>query len=216
MPAGRPSKLRRVHHVEDRTGKAVTVEEVILRAVRRGEYVETACRVARIAKGTLYGWLDVAKVADDKRRQHLPLTAHEAACIEFSDALDEAEAIAEITLGDAIMRAGMEPSTTVRTLTKRIPVAQPDGSVVYEQQVETTETVNPPDVSNLRWRAERRFMSRWGQKGSLEVSGPEGGPIEVVDDRVRAAELLASLEAFKAGAEAQRALEAERAEQAAP
>ena len=38
------------------------------------------------------------------------------------------------------------------------------------------------------WWLERRFPKRWGQKQSLEVSGPDGGPVEV--------DSKAALEAF--------------------
>lgn len=53
------------------------------------------------------------------------------------------------------------------------------------------------------WWLERRFPKRWGQKQSLEVSGPEGGPVEV--------DAKAHLEAFlndraQAIADAQEAL----------
>lgn len=40
------------------------------------------------------------------------------------------------------------------------------------------------------WWLERRFPKRWGQKQSLELSGPDGGPVAVTDNS------KAELEAF--------------------
>jgi transposase len=42
-----------------------------------------------------------------------------------------------------------------------------------------------------QWRMERRFAKRWGQRGSLEVTGPDGGAIGV-DLGSSARELLSS------------------------
>lgn len=52
------------------------------------------------------------------------------------------------------------------------------------------------------WWLERRFPKRWGQKQSLELSGPDGGPVEV--------NAKAELEAFLAERK-ERIAEAEKA-----
>lgn len=40
------------------------------------------------------------------------------------------------------------------------------------------------------WRLERKFPDRWGRKIKTELSGPDGGPIEVSDAREKLIERL--------------------------
>lgn len=41
------------------------------------------------------------------------------------------------------------------------------------------------------WRLERKFPSRYGRRQAVEVSGPEGGPIQINDARTRILAILA-------------------------
>lgn len=75
-----------------------------------------------------------------------------------------------------------------------------------EAEVKQLRAMQTDDKWQRRaWWLERRFPKRWGQKQSLELSGPDGGPVEVTDNS------RAELEAFLADrkeaiAEAQKAL----------
>jgi len=197
MPAGRPSKLNKTHHLDER-GRPVTVADTILTLIRRGEFIETSCAVAGINKVTLHGWLQVSRDARDKAAKRLPLTRHELDCLEFSNAIALAEAESEILVGDRIMAAGMEPARTVTTVTKKVPVKGPDGDVSWEEQTEVREVIAPPNLTALIWRAEHRFQSRWGRH-AVEVTGADGGPIEVsLAERKQG--VLEGLREFMAGA----------------
>jgi hypothetical protein len=46
-----------------------------------------------------------------------------------------------------------------------------------------TEILADPGPGDRRWILERRYPARWGAKQSVELSGPDKGPIEVSDPR---------------------------------
>lgn len=51
-----------------------------------------------------------------------------------------------------------------------------------EAEVTTLREMNRDDKWQRRaWWLERRFPKRWGQKAALEVSGPDGGPVQTAD-----------------------------------
>jgi hypothetical protein len=59
---------------------------------------------------------------------------------------------------------------------------------LIERQTKT-ETARP-DAASIRWRLERRYPELWGRQ-RIEVTGPDGGPVEVTGaeraDRLAAA-----------------------------
>ncbi len=196
---GRPTKLRKVHHVT-KDGREVTVDEVVIGCVRKGQFPETSAAIARVAKTTIYGWLEMGAKAADMRKRGETLTRYQAECLIFSDRMAEAAALHEMEMDVAIAAAGLEPQVTETSVTKRIPVTNAEtGETHYVEQTEIRRVVAPPDALNLRWRQARRFRERWGDKGALELSGPEGGPIRVDDASERGQALLAELEAYSRG-----------------
>jgi hypothetical protein len=96
MPAGRPTKL------------TPEVQEDICRAVRAGNYLETAARRCGLAKSTLYLWL--SRGAKELQRldanPRARMRKSEAPFVAFSDAVKKAEADAETKAVATIMLAG--------------------------------------------------------------------------------------------------------------
>lgn len=69
----------------------------------RGAYIETAAQAAGISKDTFYRWLKTGKqvrdwINESAEGQEPDITPHQAACAEFSDAVQRA--IAESELND--------------------------------------------------------------------------------------------------------------------
>lgn len=93
---GRPSLL----------GDTAAVSELLLR-VAEGNYIETACTIAGIAKQTLYRWL---KEADAIAEPDHPL-------VRFRDALKKAEAMAEAEDVANVRRAGRTPQYWAASMT---------------------------------------------------------------------------------------------------
>lgn len=106
--------------------------EVILEAVRQGNYYTTACALAGVHINTLYRWL---KWGSEEERPGYK---------EFYEDIMTAEAEAEVSL-----------VTVIRTAAE----------IDYRAGLEL-----------LR----RRFPERWGARDKAELTGANGGPIELV------------------------------------
>lgn len=195
MPGGRPTKIDQV--LDTRGGQPVTVADTIVSAVRAGNYIETAAALAGITKPTLYDWLNTGSNAAMKGGK---LTAQERRCMEFSNAVGRAmaESEAEDVAGLAALARGV-------TRVERIVVDAEGNELSRTTVAERT----PPNDKVLMWRLERRFGERWG-RNRIEVSGPEGGPMEVSIDEVQGHQLAEVLRGvvFELVEEVRRDLEA--------
>jgi hypothetical protein len=77
-----------------------------------------------------------------------------------------------------------------------------------EAEVKQLRAMQTDDKWQRRaWWLERRFPKRWGQKQSLELSGPDGGPVAITDASKQ--ELEAFLDERKEAIEAAQAAMAE-------
>lgn len=71
-----------------------------LQAIADGNYVETACRLAGIAKPTVYRWLKEAEDLQDRTREPHRL---------FRDAMEKAQGMAEALAVARVRKAGEDP-----------------------------------------------------------------------------------------------------------
>jgi hypothetical protein len=133
------------------------VHEKIVNAVRAGNYLEIAAEFAGVHRTTVFRWLKDAE-ADDAPR----------ALTQFRDAISRARAEAEVRVVGAVQRdmmGGQVLKETVRRL--------PDGTVETEREF---ARVNGRLALEF---ASRAFAGRWGRRAALEVTGAEGGPVQV-------------------------------------
>lgn len=149
-PGGRPSKL--TPDVADR----------IIKAVRLGNYLETAAQAAGVHPATVYRWLQEA----DKK-------GAPAAKREFRDALSRARAEAETRMVGSVIKAAAGGHVT-----KRIT------RVLRNGDTETEETIAGPDGRVALEFLSRAFPDRWAKRQALEVTGAGGGPIQVSAERI--------------------------------
>jgi hypothetical protein len=175
-------------------GKPETVRERILSTIALGCYLETGAARAGVTNETVRNWLRVGgrarKDLNDGRRTADDLTPHDVACLEFSVAVDQAEAD-----GEARLVAELERASRGDRVTKRRTTTVTDPATGTVTSTTTVEEVEGADLATIRWRLERKAMSRWGRT-AVEVTGPAGGPIEVSASD-RADGLAAALEAFR-------------------
>lgn len=172
-PNGRPPKLGKVvARTED--GKAITVGDRIVQAVRNGNYIEAAAAAAGVEKKAVYRWMNTGanlsiELEEDKRTL-ASLSAEEKRQLRFSHAIAEADAEWETGTNDLLHKLGQGGLETTVTTTK----TNGDGEVI-----ETTSKVEYtlPNDRVLTWRLERRHPDRYGRR-TVEVTGPDGGPIQ--------------------------------------
>lgn len=124
------------------------LQATIVEQIKAGNYIETAAAYAGINKSTLYDWLkrggrELQRLAQNPRAK---IKKSEAPFVEFSNAVEQAQAFAESR--DVVLIANAAKT----------------------------------DWRAAAWRLERKFPKKWGRQERVEVSGPEGGPIETKPD----------------------------------
>jgi hypothetical protein len=174
MPGGRPPKLQTIVATLD-DGTKVTARDRIIQVLRLGGYVETAAATCGIDKTTIYEWLKVGAAANDAHhRQGTPLsklTTHQRNCMEFSNAVAQAQALAEVDDLATLAELGAGGKHVQVQTTKR----DKDGNVL---EATTRTEVTQPNAAVLMWRLERRFPEKYGRR-KVEISGPDGEAIPV-------------------------------------
>lgn len=180
-------------------GTPITVADRVVTALETGQYVEVAAATAGVSRVTVLNWLRTgasvrARAARDKR----DLTEHEAACVDFADRVNRTLARVEMEELAAIRAAGME--TQQRRVVVRKVTDGDKGRVSHVE--ERTEDVLP-DWRALAWRAERRWVQRWGRRDALEITSGDDEDTSVDIAGLLAAKLQAlrdgSLVALDAG-----------------
>lgn len=153
---GRPTKL--TPDVRDR----------IVKSVRMGNFIETAAEAAGVHKGTVFRWIQEANEGHpDPSRT------------EFRDALMQARAEAEANMVALVFRAAMG-GVVIKEVTRTLRDGTQESETVYSA---------PDGRVGLEYLS-RAFPDRWRKQTSttsqVELSGPDGGPIQVEDTRFSA------------------------------
>lgn len=175
-PTGRPPKIDQVLRRHD-DGRVETVADRIAAHVRAGGYIEEAAAACDVSKQAVYEWLKIGAraqvhLASGKPRREL--TRHQLRCAEFNDAVASCDAIATMTdvALTAKLAAGVERTITTLKLDSN------------GNELERTTRVESaiPDGAMIRWRLERRKPHQWGRLQRIEISGLEGGPVQLETD----------------------------------
>jgi hypothetical protein len=136
------------------------VRAKILATVRIGNYRETACRRARISDRTLRDWVERGAKELD----------------EIESLMGRKEAGEDVTIPELSEFA-------------QFALDLEDAEAKCEQAC--VGVVLDGDTEDVRWFMERRWPRRWGKLATrVELSGPDGGPIEVEDARRQLLERL--------------------------
>lgn len=140
-PGGRPTKL------------TPALQDEIIKAIRAGNYMETAAAYQGVDKTTLYEWLRRGKAAS------------RGIYAEFSHAIEKALAVAEIR---DVMNIDNAAKGGVIIAKRTIRKESPNGQVTET----TEESYAPPQWTASAWRLERKF-EHWRRKDSIkaELSG---------------------------------------------
>ncbi len=154
------------------------VHDKLVTAARQGNFLITAAAYAGVAYSTLNGWLAEGRVAEEGPKHDL--------YVDLERARAEAE-VRTVALLNRAQQGGQLVSRTTRTLR--------DGTQ------ETEERFSVGDVKAMTFFLQHGFPANWGGRSRVEVSGPDGGPIEVTDPAVVA--LRENFRAFMDTPEAQ-------------
>lgn len=180
---GRPTKLDRVLDrrlaPDGKSTITVTVADRIIELIRIGAYIETAAVAAGIDRRTLQRWLHdgaEASTALSTGSTRLSLSRYQRLAADFCRAVATARAEHDAAADARIethARGGFE---------RRIVTTKRDHQGNILEVSERVEYL-PPNPQVEMWRYERkngRAVDR------VEVSGPDGGPVEISLEEERA------------------------------
>lgn len=222
MTRGRPSKL----------GSRITIPAVygpdnaLLEPERQTTVGERICELmaATGTRATLCAeavncdrksiatWLSAGSRAEQKQSRGHLLTPPEQRYLDFLLATRASHARwihDKLALHDQVASGGL----VLGKIIEKVDPTRLDESgrpLVLERRVEQARTL--PDAAALRWELERLALGEDGERifaPRLEVTGADGGPIEVESQDERADRMAAELTAYQQGLADQRAREAE-------
>jgi hypothetical protein len=193
---GQPTKLTR----ERRTR--------ILELIEDGNHLRTACAAAGVSHTAFYRWLNRGEDARETAESTgQPIPDAEAVYVEFVDAVARARARAETKAVSVVQRSmvgGFVLSEEPLQNVDGDPVCDPaTGEVLYKR------TYSQPDGRLALQYLERSRPTEWGRQAAskVELSGPDGGPVQV-EQSVVIASLAERVAGVVAAREADRELEA--------
>lgn len=186
------------------------VSEAIIREVRATGMRPGLCAHAgRTNQWRVNYWIrEGAKLAQRVERGEL-LDEGERVLARFVYDLENAKSewIAEqVRLHSSIAGGGLTTAEVIEQVDPSQPDAQGRPTVV-NRRVKTTRLL--PDARAIEWGLERLARDE-GFAPRTEVTGVDGGPIEIESREDRESRLIAELRAFKDGAAEQAKLDAER------
>jgi len=144
------------------------VERTIVDALLGGNYLNVAAAYANISDTTLYRWLN-----DDRPRYR-----------RFREAISRARAQAEVRA-----TAKLQELIVGGIVKRRSVTTAPDGTRTVEEERSL------PDGKAIGFYLERAHPERWGRRQALEISGPQGGPVQVLDVAGIASRVAGAIEA---------------------
>jgi len=138
-----------------------TVHKILVDTISKGAHYSTACALAKIDIKTLENWLKWGQEETDGTRPQ------KTAYFRLFQALTHAEASKELELVEQWQTFAKDEIGVIEEYDKK-------GNVTRTRE----KVIRFGDYRAIRDFLERRHRSRWGQQ--LQVTGPDGGPIEVV------------------------------------
>lgn len=138
------------------------VSETIIRWLRMGHFQETAAKRARVHPNTLYRWIQrgAQEVADLDRK------------------------VADLERGDEDLEPNGDELVEVVVLSPYAELylaaseAEASAEAGFLDRIAATGT-----NEDLRWILERRYPGRYGRRGTLQITGHDGGPVRLEDAR---------------------------------
>jgi len=134
----------------------------IIKAVRLGNFLDTAAKAAGVHPATVYRWIQDGEAPGAPKAKR-----------EFCEALTRARAEAEQRMVGAVIK-----DASGGYVTKRVT------RVLRNGDTETEETIAGPNGKVALEFLSRAFPDRWASRKALEVTGAGGGPIQVSAERI--------------------------------
>jgi hypothetical protein len=168
----------------------VTVIDRVVETLQANAFIHDAAARSGLATETLRQWrrkgveAQAALLSGKKKRSDLD--THTRRCVELASKMERAEADARVLLLGAITtmaRGGLEQSRTV----EKVDATTGD---VLERTEERRKLL--PDPRSITWLLSHRYPADFAPR--IEVTGPDGGPVQVESARDR---LMSAIEGVR-------------------
>jgi DNA-binding transcriptional MerR regulator len=161
-------------------GQPIRVIDRAVDTLRIGGSIPDVADRCGIARETVREWQRLGTLVSADifggRRRMGDLTKHERKCFDFVQLTAQAEADGKaylLGLAEKIAQGGYQ----ITTITEKVERAQDGTEKVIER---TTKTATAgPDGTMVRWRLAARWPDEFRDRGTLEVVGAGGGPVQV-------------------------------------
>lgn len=149
----------------------------LLQYVEDGNHIKAACALVGIHPATIYRWLERAADADELLHADQPIDEVQRVYCDFRDSYELARARAQKVAVETINRAmkgGQIISERPMVDLAGEALRDEDGRILYER------TFTQPDGRLALSYLARTAPDMWGPSAAkVEVSGPQGGPVQV-------------------------------------
>lgn len=148
------------------------VQKRIVDMLRAGAPAAHAAVAAGIHRASYFLWMARGQDAADARQDGQPVPPRERRYVDFYDAAERARAEARVRAVANIQKVA-QGGFVVRETVRRYRNA--DGQLVTE----TDKVYAPPDWRAAGWYLERADREHWSKTNEVQLTGRDGGPIEV-------------------------------------
>lgn len=164
----------------DRDGRPIRVIDRAVETFRLGGSQRDVADRCGVAREVVREWVRRGTVVSSDifagRRLVAELTRHERKCFDFVQLTAQAEAEGKVYLLGLAERLSAG-GYIVETVTEKVE-AQEDGTLKVVERT-TKRATAAPDGQMIRWRLATRWPEEFSQRGSLELTGPDGGPVQI-------------------------------------
>lgn len=167
-----------------------TAAQVIIEEAKTGLPAEIAAQVAGISLRTYRLWLSEGRavLARLSATPDLELGPKELRIAQFATDVEAARA-EWVADANRTMESNRLSRQRVTTRTKKATALVEGVLVEYEAEVTVTVVEEPVEMGPLQWRMAKLAPQQYGPVSRLELTGADGGPVEL-DIGSRVAELL--------------------------
>lgn len=159
------------------------LQEEIVNKIEGGTPVEVACALCGICKDTFQLWVRIGRKSPDSIHG---IFLHEVKL---------ARQRLEDRLANKWARIATQPTRKHKIVYKEIPVTDQDGNHVLDditgelkvlrfKESETVEYTGDGDWRGIAEFLARRYKSRWAKSEGIELTGANGGPVDLRDATV--------------------------------
>ena len=165
------------------------IHEAICKLVAKGCSVAAAAEYASVSRGSVYDWmrkgkrdLENARAQGWRSGQAFTKYVHDPRFVHFYLDVRKADSECEISLTRSMFNMATQPYVTIVEKYENREVFDEETETMEVKKVLVEQTVTKKgagDKGAAQFMLERKYRKDWGPPVRVEISGPDGGPMEL-------------------------------------